>query len=45
MKYDNQRRYPYIPYPQFMDFPDDPYGKSASVRGGGAVAAMWYWKI
>ena len=35
MKYYNQRRYPHVPYPQFMDFPDDPYGKSASVRGGG----------
>ena len=35
MKYFSQRRYSYIPYPQLMDFPDDPYGKSATVRSGG----------
>ncbi len=35
MKHINQRRYSYIPYPQLMDEPDNPYGKKASVRGGG----------
>ena len=35
MKHVNQRRYSYIPYPQLMDEPDNPYGKNASVRGGG----------
>ena len=35
MKYYNQRRYSYIPYPQLTDFPDDPYGKNATVRSGG----------
>ena len=35
MKHINQRRYSYIPYPQLMDEPDNPYGKKASVKGGG----------
>ena len=35
MKHVNQRKYSYIPYPQLMDEPDNPYGKKASVRGGG----------
>ena len=35
MRHINQRRYSYIPYPQLMDEPDNPYGKKASVRGGG----------
>ena len=35
MRHVNQRRYSYIPYPQLMDEPDNPYGKKASVRGGG----------
>ncbi len=35
MKFINQRRYSYIPYPQCMDQPDDPYGKNGTVRSGG----------
>ena len=35
MKYLNQNRYDHIPYAQFMDRPDDPYGKFGSVRDAG----------
>jgi len=35
MKHINQRRYSYIPYPQLMDEPDNPYGKKGTVRSGG----------
>lgn len=35
MKHINQRRYSYIPYPQLMDQPDNPYGKNGTVRSGG----------
>ncbi len=35
MKHINQRRYSYIPYPQCMDHPNDPYGKNGTVRSGG----------
>ena len=35
MKYYNQRRYPHIPYPQFMAFPDDPRCKEETVSDGG----------
>ena len=35
MRHINQRRYPYIPYPQWTDLPDDPRGKKGTVRSGG----------
>ena len=35
MKHINQRRYPNIPYPTYMDFPDDPKGKNCTVRSSG----------
>lgn len=35
MKHINQRKYSYIPYPQCMDQPNDPYGKNGTVRSGG----------
>ena len=35
MRHFNQRRYAYIPYPQLMDEPDNPYGKKGTVRSGG----------
>ena len=35
MRHINQRKYSYIPYPQYMDYPDDPYGKKGTVRSGG----------
>ena len=35
MKHILQWRYSYIPYPQLMDFPDDPRGKKGTVRSGG----------
>ena len=35
MRHINQRRYAYIPYPQLMDEPDNPYGKKGTVRSGG----------
>ena len=35
MKHINQRRYSYIPYPQWTDQPDNPRGKKGTVRSGG----------
>ena len=35
MRHINQRKYSYIPYPQCMDRPNDPYGKKGTVRSGG----------
>ena len=35
MRHINQRRYPYIPYPQYMAEPDNPRGKQGTVRSGG----------
>ena len=35
MRHINQRKYSYIPYPQYMDHPEDPYGKKGTVRSGG----------
>ena len=35
MRHINQRRYSYIPYPQWTDEPDNPRGKKGTVRSGG----------
>ena len=35
MRHVNQRRYSYIPYPQFMSQPENPKGKKGTVRSGG----------
>ena len=35
MRHINQRRYSYIPYPQWTDQPDNPRGKKGTVRSGG----------
>ena len=35
MRHINQRRYSYIPYPQWTDEPENPRGKQGTVRSGG----------
>lgn len=35
MRHIIQRKYSYIPYPQYMDEPDNPRGKKGTIRSGG----------
>ena len=35
MRHIIQRKYSYIPYPQWTDLPDDPKGKKGTIRSGG----------
>lgn len=45
MRHINQRRYAYIPYPQWTELPNDPRGKKALCAAVAAVCAapVWWW--